>query len=108
MMEIGVICGCKRELRATVAMCSQGTALVLSAPQVHVPKKDPSTASLGNHTGDFAERFLILALELRLSVWVGERVADRWLMVLKGSSTISAERFLVLVRDLSLSVQACV
>jgi hypothetical protein len=58
--------------------------------------------------GTFAERFLILALELRLSVWVGGRVADRWLTVLKGSSTISAEHFLVLARDLSLSVQACV
>jgi hypothetical protein len=39
---------------------------------------------------------------------VGGRVADRWLTVLKGSSTISAKRFLVLARDLSLSVQACV
>jgi hypothetical protein len=58
--------------------------------------------------GTFAERFLILALELRRSVWVGGRVADRWLMVLKGSSTISAKRFLVLAQDLSLSVQACV
>jgi hypothetical protein len=58
--------------------------------------------------GDFAERFLILALELRLSVWVGRIVTDRWLMVLKGGSTISAKRFLVLARDLSLSIQACV
>ncbi len=39
---------------------------------------------------------------------MGGRVADRWLMVLKGSSTISAKRFLVLAWDLSLSVQACV
>jgi hypothetical protein len=58
--------------------------------------------------GTFAERFLILALELHLSVWVGGRVADHWLTVLKGSSTISAKRFLVLARDISLSVQACV
>ncbi len=58
--------------------------------------------------GTFAERFLILALELRLSVLVGGRVADRWLTVLKGSSTISAEQLLVLARDISLSVQACV
>jgi len=58
--------------------------------------------------GTFTERFLILALELRLSVWVGGIVANRWLMVLKGSSTISAEQFLVLARNLSLSVQACV
>jgi hypothetical protein len=57
--------------------------------------------------GLFAEQFLILALELRLSVRVGGRVADRWLTVLKGSSTISAERFLVLAWDLSLSVQTC-
>jgi hypothetical protein len=55
--------------------------------------------------GTFAERFLILALELTLSVQVGERVADRCLMVLKGSSIIVAERFLVLARELSLSVQ---
>jgi hypothetical protein len=46
-------------------------------------------------------------LELRLSVRVGGIVPDRWLMVLKGSSTISAKQFLVLARDLSLSVQAC-
>ncbi len=57
--------------------------------------------------GTFAERFLILVLELRLSVRVGGIVPDRWLMVLKGSSTISAKQFLVLARDLSLSVQAC-
>ncbi len=36
MIEIGVIWGRRQELRATAAMCSQGTALVLSAPQVHV------------------------------------------------------------------------
>ncbi len=60
------------------------------------------------HEGDLRWRFLILVLELRRSVWVGGRVTDRWLMVLKGSSTISAKRFLVLARDLSLSVQACV
>jgi hypothetical protein len=47
-------------------------------------------------------------LELRLSVRVGGIVANRWLMVLKGSSTISAKRFLVFARDLSLSIQACV
>jgi hypothetical protein len=58
--------------------------------------------------GVFAERFLILVLELRLSIWVGWRVANRWLTVLKGSSTISAKQFLVLAWDLSLSVQACV
>jgi hypothetical protein len=60
--------------------------------------------------GTFAEQFLILALELRLSVRVGGRgrVANRWLTVLKGSSTISAKQFMVLAQDLSLSVQACV
>jgi hypothetical protein len=57
--------------------------------------------------GTFAEQFLILALELRLSVRVGERVANPWLTVLKGSSTISVEQFLVLAWDISLSVQAC-
>jgi hypothetical protein len=55
--------------------------------------------------GTFAEQFLILVLELSLSIQVGERVADRCLMVLKGSSTIAAEKFLVLARELSLSVQ---
>jgi hypothetical protein len=54
--------------------------------------------------GTFAEQFLILALELTLSVQVGGRVADRCLMVLKGSSTIAAERFLVLARELKLSL----
>jgi hypothetical protein len=57
--------------------------------------------------GTFAERFLILALELLLSVRVGGRIADHWLTVLKGSSTISAKGFLVLARDINLSVQAC-
>ncbi len=57
--------------------------------------------------GTFAEQFLILVLELRLSVWVGGRVADHWLTVLKGSNTISAEHYLVLARDISLSIQAC-
>jgi hypothetical protein len=55
--------------------------------------------------GTFAERFLILALELTLSVQVGGRVASRCLTVLEGSSTIAAEHFLVLVWELSLSVQ---
>jgi hypothetical protein len=55
--------------------------------------------------GTFAEQFLILVLELTLSVQVGGRVADRCLMVLKGSSTIAAEHFLVLARELSLSIQ---
>jgi hypothetical protein len=55
--------------------------------------------------GTFTEQFLILALELTLSVQVGERVADRCLMVLKGSSTIAAEHFLVLARELSLCIQ---
>ncbi len=55
--------------------------------------------------GAFAERFLILALELTLSIQVGGRVVDRCLMVLEGSSTITVERFLVLARELSLSVQ---
>jgi hypothetical protein len=54
--------------------------------------------------GTFAERFLILALELTLSIQVGGRVANRCLMGLKGSSTIAAKRFLVLARELSLSV----
>ena len=55
--------------------------------------------------GTFAERFLILALELTLSIQVGGRVTNRCLMVLVGSSTIAAERFLVLAWELSLSVQ---
>jgi hypothetical protein len=55
--------------------------------------------------GTFAERFLILVLELTLSVQVDGRVADRCLMVLEGSSTFTAELFLVLARELSLRVQ---
>jgi hypothetical protein len=55
--------------------------------------------------GTFAEQFLILALELTLSIQVGGRVANRCLMVLKGSSTTAAEHFLILARELSLSVQ---
>ncbi len=55
--------------------------------------------------GTFAEQFLILALELSLSIQVSGRVANRCLMVLEGSSTIAAEQFLVLARELSLSVQ---
>jgi hypothetical protein len=55
--------------------------------------------------GTFAERFQILVLELTLSVQVGGRVANRCLIVLKGSSTIAAKCFLVLAWELSLSVQ---
>ncbi len=44
-------------------------------------------------------------LELTLSVQVDGRVADRCLMVLEGSSTFTAELFLVLARELSLRVQ---
>jgi hypothetical protein len=70
--------------------------------------------------GTIAEQFLVLALELSLSVQVGGRVANCCLMVLKlelswlaeigphrveiGSSTIAVERFLVLAWELSLSV----
>jgi hypothetical protein len=71
--------------------------------------------------GTIADQFLVLALELSLSVQVGGRVANRYLMVLElelswlaeigphraeiGSSTIAVEQFLVLARELSLSVQ---
>jgi hypothetical protein len=52
-----------------------------------------------------AEGFLILALELSLSVQVSGRVANHCLMVLEGSSTIPAKQFLILAWELSLSIQ---
>lgn len=50
MIFIGVICGRMMELSPIAAMCSQGTPSIWSAPQVHAPKYDPFTGSLGRRT----------------------------------------------------------
>jgi hypothetical protein len=50
MTFIGVTCGRINADSAIVAMCSYGTASVLSAPQVHHPKYDPLTGFFGSFT----------------------------------------------------------